>query len=98
MNTVTVMAASKRGLLGVCRLLAANVSGLSEGSTPFEHADDEAVSFQRRHQLARMLTAAGLDGDVEFGALGHHAADQPLMLDPDDVCTGLAAHAGAPAA
>ena len=37
-----------------------------------------------------MVGAAGLDRDVELGALGDHAAEQALVLDLDDVAAGLA--------
>ena len=59
-----------------------------------QHPDGEAVGLQRRDQLAHVVAVARLDGDVEVGGLGDHAAEQALVLDLDDVAAGLADDGG----
>ena len=57
-------------------------------------ADLEAVGLQGGQELAQVGAIAGFDGDVEFGGLGDHA-EQPLVLDFDDVADAAAGEAEA---
>src|SRR5690349_24734757 len=96
MKTVIAMAASWTGRRHIRPLSRTHVSGFAEALAfrALQDPDDEAITFQRLHQLAHMLAVAGLDRDVEAGPLGDHAAEQPLVLHLDDVAARLADPAG----
>ena len=64
--------------------------------SPLEDADGKSLAPQRHHQFADLAAAARLDGDIELGRLGNHAAEQPLVLHFDDIAAGLADQAGDP--